>query len=275
MPEISPTITRTDQAQLVDLNFAKTARARALREASKTHVDPDHTSDYVESRLLMGIASNLFGEDSENLIGDRLSLKYGLGDQVFGRVQEEFDEGTTTLTTLISPDEYEWLTVNMDFYDEKEQLSSRFGDLLGRYYRLTLLTNYLLGSRGFPNYKHPSLRGKEEIGGILVDLSAPTQKPLETRHDRARLRIAGGFALAAIQSDQEETLRNYLRFSIDDRMAYVKNTVRFAVNVGCAIPQDINQELHHWQGVCLPLSAAQTEDKTLWQRDSSTFISSK
>jgi len=279
MPERMPHIIRPDIAPVVHIQFNKTARARALRDAKRPHVEPDHQTGYLEKKFVKDIADDLFDGDLEAYLGSELVLQYGSrDDSVSQRVQEtEFQDGRRGLTTIVSREEYEWLTANVDDYWEGKAPSD-IGVLLGRYYRLALLTDYLLSSRGFTDYAHPALNDRVELGGEIIDMSAPaipvTSKSEEARedaiimnHDRARLRVAGGFALAALQDEREEVLVDYLRFSIEDRVSYAMNGLRFAKRARCGLPDDLARELGHWEGVCLPLSPDQVADRNLWKPD--------
>jgi hypothetical protein len=183
-------------------------------------------------------------------------------------VIEEEVSTKRVLSLAVPPEEYEWLTINLENYAWESDVNGEDpGKLLGRYYRLALLSGYVLQNYGDLNLEEDIFSGELEVGGVVLDMN-PVVDRVSNRKDTARLRYAGGVVVRTmgLSPDDETELRDYLKHSIDARVRHALDVVRFCHESNRALPPNLDESMAHWLGVCLPL-VIETKDLKLWEPD--------
>lgn len=192
MPERDPVVTNPDHATVVSLEAARLNRTTGLRKAVRITSTAAHT----EGMYFQSILNDVF-EDPEEVIrcvGEPLLMSEATTCEVpTSRVSEvRGDNGVTKLTVAVNPEEYEWLTANLEFFDwDRDAEIIQPGQLLGRYYRLVQATSYILETRGHVDYNADAFADELLVDDHKISL-APNLGNSDTRKDTARLRLAGG-----------------------------------------------------------------------------------
>jgi hypothetical protein len=269
MPEFTGHVSRPDLAQVTSISEARFRRTQGLKSAVKINRTTQHT----EGILFKSSLDELFGshELADQYVGEPLLMSKAETSEVpIARVHEEqYEDGHTHFTVVVSPEEYEWLTINLEHFEPKKDLDKQIGSQLGRYYRLTQAVKYILESRGYTNYDNIALHTQMEIDDMIIDFTP--EEDSRGRKDIAKLRIAGGYVLSAMQLDekQDSDFRDYLQYSIEERLSYSLGTMRFAAQQRLPLPPDLDTDMSHWMGTCLPLDISKTETTVpLWEPDS-------
>lgn len=277
MPEFTGQVSRPEIAQVTRMTEARhrlvEARYRRL-QGLKNAVLLNRTAQHTEGLLFRSSLDELFGshELTDKYVGEPFLMSKAETSEVsIARVHEEqYEDGHTHFTVVVSPEEYEWLTINLEYYEPKNDVDEQIGSQLGRYYRLTQAVNYILETRGYTNYENSALNTQIDIDGTNIDFTPDEDS--RGRKDVAKLRIAGGYVLSAMQldSNQDADFRDYLQYSIEERLSYTLGTMRFAAQQNLPIPPDLDNDMSHWMGTCLPLDITKidTVQNPLWQPDS-------
>ena len=267
MAEFRPEKLDPSLAEVIPLHSArKRDLIRGARQMTRTR-------EYGESRIFEAIMQELFmnSQHIKRYVGDPLLLSRSeSADVTLARVaEEEREDGMHLFTVIVSPDEYESLTTNLPFsewHDTESGLSPE--SLLGRFYRLTLATNYIVETRGYTELDNIVFRGGISLdSGREIDLSPMKEGASQARRDTAKLRFAGYLALhnMALSESDEADMRNYLEFSVVDRIQYALSALKIAKERSWQIPPDLDRDIQHWLGICLPLKMEDTKPTDIWE----------
>lgn len=226
-------------------------RHAGFRKAQRLTVDALHT----ETVIFRDILINLFTEaEEESLFGNHIIVGHATTDTDNKMtITTEKKEGTFQFKIEASHDEYEWLTSGLGVSDWREA-DRDAGRILGRYYRLTGLTAYVMDATGTVN----------PAADAFTTLPLGTDKEFCTSAldeqdvvDIATHRIAGGLAIASmgLPDETSDAMRLYLAQTLEDRILFTKKMIIFAQITNGNLPKDFDVDIMHWKGVCTPLES--------------------
>lgn len=266
MANFRPEILDPSSADVIPLRSAR------KKDFVRGAIRSTRNTEYVESRIFEAILADLFSNSAqvERYVGEPLLLSRSESrDVTLARVAEERNDRSTHLTVIVSPDEYEWLTANLHFSEWEDTESGIDPErLLGRYYRLMLAAHYIIESRGNTELDNPLFSDAITLDtGKEIDLSPISEFASQARKDTAKLRFAGYLALhnMALPESDEFDMRSYLLYSVSDRIEYALRSLQFSKEKKWPLPPDLDRDIQHWLGVCLPLGGDEVYPTDIWE----------
>lgn len=255
--------------KIVDFETARQVRVAAGKTVGTTPIDTQQTEAVLFASVLRGIHGSraplvpiLAGSSTV----DKTLDSYSITDEEIANRR--------VLSIAVPPPEYEWLTINLENYDwefdETNEVDEDPGMLLGRYYRLTLLTNYVLEKYGELDVEDKIFQDEVQVGGAMLDMQPHVEEVHKCgRQETATLQYAGGIVIRTMGLDPEDSieLRDYLQHSIDTRIRHAFDVVRFCRESDQELPPNLDEKLAHWFGVCLPLNIETRDHLRLWGPD--------
>lgn len=226
-------------------------RHAGFRKAERVTMDALHT----EAIIFRDILDHLFADEVVNSMFDgQILVGHAINDgEQKIRVTVDKDEKSHLFKVAASQDEYEWLTSGLGASSWREA-DRDAGRLLGRYYRLSSLTTYVLDFVGEVDVEAEAFRELPIGTDKQVCIKGVSEQDV---HDIAIRRLAGALAIDAmgLPEDTSEAMRIYLAQTLEDRIYLTASMIKFANVTGGKLPKDYDVDIVHWKGVCTPLAS--------------------